>query len=161
MRCMKCRKVEALVGQVCGSCAHPVKPPEVKIDGVLAAIDPGPTPGFAIKIDGQYVTTTFSSPTDLYLAVKDYMPGKIAIERFQRSNRIDTYMIATMECVGGCKATCIVLGIPFVTHTPGHQQAWGDDAKPHLPRGHTLHELSALSHLKLFENNLRTGKVKL
>lgn len=148
---------------MCASCASPVKQPEVEITGILVGVDPGPTPGFAVKIEGLYATATYDSPSALYVAIKALDPAntKLAVENFHRSNKIDTYMIATMECVGGVKACCIVLGIPFVTQTPGHQQAWYPDAKKHLSRGVTLHEQSALGHLMLFEDNLKKGKVKL
>lgn len=121
----------------------------------IAAVDPGPKPGLAFKLDGKYHTMWCQSPAELYETLKTMQPDWVALELFSRSNRIDANMIKTMECVGGVQSLCVYMGVVCHEQRPGQQRSFLVDGKPFLLPGAAPHEKDALAHLLLREHLIR------
>lgn len=124
-----------------------------------AAIDPGVSTGVAVRLPDNSILTATMDRKMLLSFFKD-SGAKItdlALEKFARSNRIDTNMIHTMENVGIVIGVCHVLGIKRHDHVPQERYSFMDEAEAILDaKGaqYTQHEHDALAHLLLLEQDL-------
>lgn len=119
---------------------------------MVMAIDPGGSTGLAVKYpDATWLTTTLTEPGELWKFLAE-RPDEVVFEIFSTQNRVDKYMIYTIELVGGIKGVIYTLGIHGFAHSPGKRYPFIQQAEDMLRgQGHTKHEVDALAHLLAHE----------
>lgn len=124
----------------------------------IIAIDPGATSGIAIRLETRpdYVTTTVTTPQDVWTYITALLWDAVVIERFATSSRISKYGLLTVEIVGGVRALCHALKLNYVQHTPQTRLAFQAQAKTILKgRSVVIHEVESLAHLLAYEATLK------
>lgn len=133
------------------------------VGSTILAIDPGGTTGIAYRMpDSSLRTCTVTSPQELW-AFFNPKPDIVVFEVFTTGNRVDKYMIYTIELVGGIKAACEILGISGYAHSPQMRKSFIEDARVALRATREpfmIHEVDALAHLLCIEWRIAEGKVR-
>jgi hypothetical protein len=123
------------------------------------SIDPGKTSGLAFKLETKpgYMTTTADSAEGVWQFITGLLWDHVICERFATGGHISKYGLLTTEIVGGIRALCYSLKIPFTYRQPQARYAFQDQAKQYLagmPEHHVIHEVEALAHLMSWLNHL-------
>jgi hypothetical protein len=129
----------------------------------ILAIDPGGTTGIAYRMpNDELLTCAVTTPQELWAFFSPIKPDIVVFEIFATGNRVDRYMIYTIELVGGIKAACEILDIQGYAHSPQMRKSFLAEADVILRAKRTpyvVHEKDALAHLLCIEYRLATGRV--
>lgn len=142
---------------------------------MIIAIDPGLNVGLAFRFDNTaWGTLTMPPRKDWDANFQDLIHelrkraaslSCVVIESFVgRQQMLSKYGIETIELVGAVRGACLVFNIELIKQTPGERFSMVAEAtsllaarRKELKISYTDHEISALSHLLVYERRARTG----
>lgn len=111
-----------------------------------------------MRLDGQYMTCTYTDPAELWNVLKHMKWQQVIVENFSTAGRISQYGLHTVRQVGAVQALCWAFNMPLIIHEPQFRKAYLEPAHKYLRSlraPYVEHEADALSHLLAWE---RTGR---